>query len=76
MMADDWQTASTKQLGVWDLAPASASVLGQCEAVSATLHRLSTQGILLAECGTEDAKQAGGGVRQPVQPCPVHQIAN
>lgn len=38
----------------------AAPVVCQCETVSARLHRLSTQGILLAEwCGTESAKQAG-----------------
>lgn len=49
---------------------ARSSAVGQCEAVSLRLHRLSTQGILLAGCGTEDARQAGG--RSPACPaCPA-----
>lgn len=72
----DWQTASTKQPGVWDLAPAPVlrPMRGGLSEVTQTVYtRYSARGVW--NRGRQTSR--GRGVRsKPVQPCLVHQIAN
>lgn len=73
MLADDWQIASTKQPGVWDLAPAPVlwPMRGGLSQVTQAVYRRYP-----ARRVWNRGRQTSRGALQPVQPCLVHQIAN
>lgn len=73
-LASDWQTASTKQPGAWDLAPAPVlwpMRAGLTEVTQAFLHK-----VFCSQSVEPRTPNKPGAALQPLQPCLVHQIAN